>query len=368
MLLNKFLLNTNYKMNLSIKKNSNNDNNKKSSDRKIKSNERYLKDNSNGKQIKKNLSFSRNNKEIFYNNINNKNIPPNTIMQYNYNNIKNRKVSIQPEINKVNYSNFQKKNYNYFLEREHSINNNYYIENKQKENEINNQSKTQRAREYSMKVKEHNMGNYNFHNESIINNRILSGSKNKNKLNQKMGLRCNSNKVMNIKNGIIEDLSYYVKILQMKKNEQYHNKYKDIPISTRNKSNIKSRNKKQNNNIYYKSGSIEGNKNNHIMSSSILTMNVKTIYSNKNNKFNKIFKNSSRKNIRNSNYNINKNNLNSINNNDKINDYYQNNNYSKFKKNILKSSFENDKNNQTYSSKKSIVSIRNTKRKLPFKI
>ena len=213
MLLNKFLLNTNYKMNLSIKKNSNNDNNKKSSDRKIKSNERYLKDNSNGKQIKKNLSFSRNNKEIFYNNINNKNIPPNTIMQYNYNNIKNRKVSIEPEINKVNYSNFQKKNYNYFLEREHSINNNYYIENKQKENEINNQSKTQRAREYSMKVKEHNMGNYNFHNESIINNRVSSVSKNKNKSNQKMGLRSNSNKVMNIKNGIIEDLSYYVKIL-----------------------------------------------------------------------------------------------------------------------------------------------------------
>ena len=224
MLLNNFLLNTNFKMNLSIKKNSNNENNKKTSDNKIKRNERYSKDNSNGKKLKKNLSYSRNNKSIF-NHFNNKNIPPNTIMQYNYNNKINRKFSIEPEINKVNYSNFQKKNYNDFLDKENSINNNCYIEKKQKENELNNKSKSQRAREYSMKVKEHNMGNYNFHNESIINNRVSSVSKNKNKSNQKMGLRSNSNKVMNIKNGIIEDLSYYVKILQKKKNEQYQYKY-----------------------------------------------------------------------------------------------------------------------------------------------
>ena len=105
------------------------------------------------------------------------------------------------------------------------------------------------------------------------------------------------------------------------------------------------------------------------MSSSSVIMNVKTIYTNNNNK---IFKNNSKKNIRNS-YNIN-NNFISINNHKKglcrNNEYVNNNNciQSFYKRSFIKSSFENDKSNQTLSSRKSIVSTRNNKRKLPFKI
>ena len=209
--------------------------NKKINERIIKSKEKNTKENSMNKYLKKNYSFSRNN--LIFNN-NNKIIPPNTIIYYNKKRIKNHNYikKLNTNLSERNISNDKKKE----------------------------KSKTQRAKEYSKKVKEYNMWNLNNENNNVnLNKRFLSNNKSKNKIE--------NFKNFNIKSNMIKDLSDLAKFLQRKKIHNYKN-------------NSKSRNKKNE----------EGNK------ISTLTMNIKKFYTSQ------IYKNNSTKNSNNSYFNNNK--------------------------------------------------------------
>ena len=221
------------------------------------------------------------------------------------------------------------------------------------------QSKTQRAKEYSMIVKKNNMANSINHN-SDRDNILSSASKSKSisKSKQKIKGRSNSNVTIN-KPRLFDDISFWVKKINLnreKKKKEIEDKIIKGRNVTRNDKNKKSRNTK-NDNMFFKSSSIENNKRN-ILSSSSLSINVKTVYNNKNYRIINNNKSNKKDYYRNSNNFIN-NDINTIL-GSKYAQLYN-------KKNMVKNSFDNNNfsiNNHTVNTRKPLISYRINKGKI----
>ena len=242
-----------------------------------KSNENHTKDSSIN-TIKKPLSATRNNKSNI-----NKNNPPNTILNYNYNyrkkknrNIKN--ISLIPDyINKTTLSYFPDK----FPKSCSNIKKNIDPSiNKKKNKNKSSSSRTQRAKEYSIKVQQFNLGN------SLINNRCYNYKNYHNK--KKIINRANSGIINGINKNVLNDVTSWKKISKQKKLNENNNQIL-INGGYQNEQNFnknieKSRNKKNNSEVYYKSNSNENKKINELTSKTTLTINMKAIIKNVENK------------------------------------------------------------------------------------
>ena len=349
--LSKFILSKHLKMNLSINKNLNLDNfvyDKKELELKNKSNS-HSKDNSKIFETKKPLLITCDYKYTNNQNLT-KNNNPNRIIKYNpIFSKKKRHVSLSQEkiINKSIRNNSQKKinhvqkhKITDLSERDNSILSNLnqyeYIKSNSKSKDKNwisfIQSKTQRAREYSMIVKQINIGNSINHNSRENKNSSNSKSKSSiSKSKKKIKGRSNSN-ISFFKPNLLNNISFWSKKINL--NEEKKKKDKSLNKIDKNK---KSRNIKNDNNMFFKSGSIENNKKN-ILSSSSLSINVKTAYNPKNGNYRFVNNNKTNKKCFN-----NKNNNKFINNN--ANDALGS-NYAQIyiKKNMFKNSFDNNKN------------------------
>lgn len=330
-------------MNLSINKNLHLDNlvyDKKEFNKKTDNS--HLKDNSNLLEFKKPLLITCEYKCTNNQNLTNKN-NINKIIKYNpIFTKKKRYVSLSQDkiINKSvrkNYQNqinhIQKHKITDLSERDNSILSNLnqyeYIKSKSKSKEKNwisfIQSKTQRAREYNMIVKKNNIGNSMNHNYTDNKNSSASKSKSSiSKSKKKIKERSNSN-ISFFKPNLLNNISFWSKKINLNE-EKKKNKIDK---------NKKSRNIKKDNNMFFKSGSIENNKKN-ILSSSSLSINVKTAYNQKNMNYRFVNDKQNKK-------MFNKNNNKFINNN--TNDALGSNYVQIYiKKNMLKHSFENNKN------------------------
>ena len=349
--MSKFILSKHLKMNLSINKHLQLDNfvyDKKEIEIKNKTNNSHSKDNSKKFESKKPLLITCEYKYTNNQNLIKKNYP-NRIIKYNpIFTKKKRHVSLSQEkiINKSIRNNSQKKinhiqkhKITDLSERENSILSNLnqyeYIKSNSKSKEKNwisfIQSKTQRAREYSMRVKQINIGNSINHNSRDNKNSSTSKSKSSiSKSKKKIKGRSNSN-VSFFKPNLLNNISFWSKKINL--NEEKKKKDKSLNQIDKNK---KSRNfKSDNNNMFFKSGSIENNKKN-ILSSSSLSINVKTAYNQKNMNYRFVNDKQNKK-------MFNKNNNKFINNN--TNDALGSNYVQIYiKKNMLKHSFENNKN------------------------
>ena len=248
------------------KENNNKLNGKKENENMKKSNGFHTKDSSMN-SIKKPLSETRNRKIII-----NKNNPPNTILNYNYNYSKRksikRNISLNPDyINRtLSSQNKQKTSYSNIKNIDSSI------EKKISNNKSLN-SKTQRAKEYSIKVKKYNLGN------SLISNRSYnsknSKGKNYNKIRTCSSISSNFNN-----NNNIDNIYNWKMIPNQKKLNENNNQILINGASQNEKkycNNQKSRNTKNNSIIFYKSNSIENKKMNGL-TSTIMTINMKTMY------------------------------------------------------------------------------------------
>ncbi len=241
-----------------------------------KSNENHTKDSSIN-TIKKPLSATRNNKSNI-----NKNNPPNTILNYNYNyrkkknrNIKN--ISLIPDyINKTTLSYFPDK----FPKSCSNIKKNIDSSiNKKKHKNKSSSSRTQRAKEYSIKVQQFNLGN------SLINNKSYNY---KNYHNKKTINRASSSIISGINKNILNDITTCQKIPKHKKLNENNNQIL-INGGFQNEENFnknieKSRNNKNNSSLCYKSNSNENKKINELTSKTTMTINMKTIIRNVENK------------------------------------------------------------------------------------
>ena len=348
--MSKFILSKHLKMNLSINKHLQLDNfvyDKKEIEIKNKTNNSHSKDNSKKLESKKPLLITCEYKYTNNQNLIKKNYP-NRIIKYNpIFTKKKRHVSLSQEkiINKSIRNNSQKKinhiqkhKITDLSERENSILSNLnqyeYIKSNSKSKEKNwisfIQSKTQRAREYSMRVKQINIGNSINHNSRDNKNSSTSKSKSSiSKSKKKIKGRSNSN-VSFFKPNLLNNISFWSKKINL--NEEKKKKDKSLNQIDKNK---KSRNfKSDNNNMFFKSGSIENKKN--ILSSSSLSINVNTAYNQKDGNY-RFVNNKTNKKCFNKNYNK------FINNN--ANDALGT-NYAEIyiKKNMLKNSFDNNKN------------------------
>ena len=349
--MSKFILSKHLKMNLSINKHLQLDNfvyDKKEIEIKNKTNNSHSKDNSKKFESKKPLLITCEYKYTNNQNLIKKNYP-NRIIKYNpIFTKKKRHVSLSQEtiINKSIRNNSQKKinhiqkhKITDLSERENSILSNLnqyeYIKSNSKSKEKNwisfIQSKTQRAREYSMRVKQINIGNSINHNSRDNKNSSTSKSKSSiSKSKKKIKGRSNSN-VSFFKPNLLNNISFWSKKINL--NEEKKKKDKSLNQIDKNK---KSRNfKSDNNNMFFKSGSIENNKKN-ILSSSSLSININTAYNQKDGNY-RFVNNKTNKKCFNKNYNK------FINNN--ANDALGT-NYAEIyiKKNMLKNSFDNNKN------------------------
>ena len=361
--LSKFILSKHLKMNLSIYKNKHlnldnliyekNDTEKKSDYSHSKENSIHLKNQS---------SISKNIKNQYIKK-SNKNNPQNIIIKYNpIMTKKKRNVSLNLENNSnkqlrnnnKKISNIQKNKRIDLSDKENSIRklNNYENKNNSKDKNCVSyiQSKTQRAREYSMIVKKNNMVNNINHNSSNSKSKSISKSK------KKIKGRSNSN-ISIIKPHLFGDFSCFVKKNNLKKEKNKKGIEQKISKEKINLNkyfnNKKSRNIKKDN-MLFKSSSIDNNKKN-ILSSSIST-NVKTVYEPKN----KTYK------IINNQQNCHKNSNNFINNH--INDTIGS-NYTQLylKKNRNKNPIENNNfflNSKTFTTHKPLVTSRLNKGKI----
>ena len=320
--------------------------------------------------LKKSSSVSRNKNNQNSQNLNRKN-PPNTIIHNSIYMKKKRNVSLNNVKNKNEATKINHKKKNHKLidlsDRENSIicNLNQYEcinnNNKTKERDWISyiQSKTQRAKEYSMIVKKNNMANSINHN-SDRDNILSSASKSKSisKSKQKIKGRSNSNVSIN-KPRLFDDISFWVKKINLnreKKKKEIEDKIIKGRNVTKNDKNKKSRNTK-NDNMFFKSSSIENNKRN-ILSSSSLSINVKTVYNNKNYRIINNNKSNKKDYYRNSNNFIN-NDINTIL-GSKYAQLYN-------KKNMVKNSFDNNNfsiNNHTVNTRKPLISYRINKGKI----
>ena len=243
-----------------------------------KTNENRTKDSSIN-SIKKPLSATRNNKSNI-----NKNNPPNTILNYNYNyrkkknrNIKN--ISLIPDnINKTTLSyfpdKFPKSCSNIKKKIDSSIN-------KKKVKNKSSSSRTQRAREYSIKVQQFNLGN------CLINNKSYNNYKNDNGKKKTIN-RASSSIISGVNKNILNNITTWKKIPKQKKLNENNNQIL-INGEFQNEENFnknieKSRNKKNNSSLYYKSNSNENKKNNDLTSKTTMTINMKALIRNVENK------------------------------------------------------------------------------------
>ena len=322
-----------------------------------------------------NQLFQNNNKNNYYQNSIKKN-PQNTIIYNTIYTKKKRNVSfndnqqnkiIKNSHKKINH--IQKHKIIDLSDRENSIisNLNQYecidSNNKSKEKDWISkiQSKTQRAREYSLIVKKNNMINSINHNsdrENIISSASKSKSISKSKQNKIKG-RSNSNISTFCKPKLLDDISFWVRKINVKREKKRKEKEEKLnrdKINNNRLSNInKSRNFK-NENMIFKCGSIENNKKN-IFSSSSLSINVKTVFHPKNGTYRMINNNKSNKNKYYRNYN------NFINN--KVNNTLGV-NYAQLyiKKNMIKNTLDNNNftlNNQTINTHKPLISTKSGK-------
>ena len=322
-----------------------------------------------------NQLFQNNNKNNYYQNSIKKN-PQNTIIHNTIYTKKKRNVSfndnqqnkiIKNSHKKINH--IQKHKIIDLSDRENSIisNLNQYecidSNNKSKEKDWISyiQSKTQRAREYSLIVKKNNMINSINHNsdrENIISSASKSKSISKSKQNKIKG-RSNSNISTFCKPKLLDDISFWVRKINVKREKKRKEKEEKLnrdKINNNRLSNInKSRNFK-NENMIFKCGSIENNKKN-IFSSSSLSINVKTVFHPKNGTYRKINNNKSNKNKYYRNYN------NFINN--KVNNTLGV-NYAQLyiKKNMIKNTLDNNNftlNIQTINTHKPLISTKSGK-------
>ena len=219
-----------------------------------KTNENRTKDSSIN-SIKKPLSATRNNKSNI-----NKNNPPNTILNYNYNyrkkknrNIKN--ISLIPDnINKTTLSyfpdKFPKSCSNIKKKIDSSIN-------KKKVKNKSSSSRTQRAREYSIKVQQFNLGN------CLINNKSYNNYKNDNGKKKTIN-RASSSIISGVNKNILNNITTWKKIPKQKKLNENNNQIL-INGEFQNEENFnknieKSRNNKNNSSLCYKSNSNENKK------------------------------------------------------------------------------------------------------------
>jgi hypothetical protein len=229
-----------------------------------KSNDLHSKENSIN-LTKKPLSVKRNN------NLKKKK-PSITILNYNYNITKKRRknISLEPEyINKKIFNNKKKKSIDFsdknFINQSSIKNQELSIENKE------NLSKTQRAKEYSIKVKNFNIGN----NLSCSGRNLMKNSSNVyNDMKVKNKNRINSS-VLSINNKNINSNSFNKEKKNILNKENFY-------INGRN-DNIKNKKKSRNERkiisvISCKSTSIEDKKNNGLTSVSM----SKTMYNKKN--------------------------------------------------------------------------------------
>ena len=348
------------------------------SEKRGKSNDNNSQENNNSIQIKRTSSVSRNNKNNkknrnnnntnYYNSIYKMN-KANTIIHYNINNNKRKKnVSLNSSNKTIYNKNHLQKNriINDLSDYSTMSNPNNEKYNKKKDWIAYIQSKTQRARDYSMIVKKNNMCSINHNSDR----RLSSSSKSKSRNTNKIKGRANSNVTIG-KSSLIDDISFWINKINFKNGKKILKEIKKININnivSKEKNNNNNKTKKSRNlkheNISFKSSSIDNNKKN-ILSSSTLTMNAKTIYNqrNGNNKQNKINHKSNKKEYHKRNNFINNNINETI-----ISNYAQ----IYVKKNHLKSSFENNNftvNNQTIQPQKPLISSRINKKKIySFKI
>ena len=321
--------------------------------------------------------------QLFQNNNQNNNLqnsikknPQNTIIHNTIYIKKKRNVSINDnQQNKIiknahkKINNIQKHKIIDLSDRENSMisNLNHYecinSNNKSKEKDWISyiQSKTQRAREYSLIVKKNNMLNSINHNsdrENIISSASKSKSISKSKQNKFKG-RSNSNISTICKPKLLDDISFWVRkinIKREKKRKEIEDKFnRDKNNNNRLSKLNKSRNVK-NENMIFKSSSIENNKKN-IFSSSSLSINVKTVFHPKNGTYRMINNNKSNKKKYYKNYN----NFNNFINNNIINTLGANYAQLYIKKNMIKSTYDNNNfsvNNQTINIHKPLISTR----------
>ncbi len=223
------------------------------------------------------------------------------------------------------------------------------------------QSKTQRAREYSLIVKKNNMANSINHNsdrENMISSASKSKSISKSKQNKIKG-RSNSNISTICKPKLLDDISFWVRKINVKrekKRKEIEEKLNRDKINNNRLSKMnKSRNFK-NENMIFKCSSIENNKKN-IFSSSSLSINVKTVFHPKNGTYRMINNNKSNK----KKYYRNYNNFNNFINNNINNTLGVNYAQLYIKKNMIKSTFDNNNfsvNNHTINTHKPLISTR----------
>ena len=236
--------------------------------------------------IKKPLSVTRNR------NLNNK-IPPNTILNYNYNNFKKRKrnISINPEFmnntvfmrNKIKMSiDFSERG---FINKSLIKNKEISIENGDK---LNNGklNKTQRAKEYSIKVKKFNLAKSIISNERNLIKNPSDIKKENNDKKFKLKNRANSSIYSSNMNKCYSNISQ----INNKKNsnkEVYIINGGNINENNYMKNKKKSRNERKVSAISCKNSSIEINKKNNGLTSSTMSINMNTMYNRKKNQLNK---------------------------------------------------------------------------------
>ena len=322
-----------------------------------------------------NQLFQNNNKNNYYQNSIKKN-PQNTIIHNTIYAKKKRNVSINDnQQNKIiqnvhkKINHIQKHKIIDLSDRENSMisNLNHYecinSNNKSKEKYwiLYIQSKTQRAREYSLIVKKNNMANSINHNsdrENMISSASKSKSISKSKQNKIKG-RSNSNISTICKPKLLDDISFWVRKINVKrekKRKEIEEKLNRDKINNNRLSKMnKSRNFK-NENMIFKCSSIENNKKN-IFSSSSLSINVKTVFHPKNGTYRMINNNKSNK----KKYYRNYNNFNNFINNNINNTLGVNYAQLYIKKNMIKSTFDNNNfsvNNHTINTHKPLISTR----------
>ena len=205
-------------------------------------------------------------------------------MNYNYNyrkkknrNIKN--ISLIPDyINKTTLSYFPDK----FPKSCSNIKKNIDSSiNKKKHKNKSSSSRTQRAKEYSIKVQQFNLGN------SLINNKSYNNYKNDNGKKKTIN-RASSSIISGVNKNILNNITTWKKIPKQKKLNENNNQIL-INGGFQNEENFnknieKSRNKKNNSSLYYKSNSNENKKNNDLTSKTTMTINMKALIRNVENK------------------------------------------------------------------------------------
>ena len=290
--LSKFILNKYLQMNLTTNKNNKINSLISHFSDSEKRNENNSQDN-NSIQIKRTSSVSRNNKNNknnrnnYYNSIYKIN-KANTIIQYNINYNKRKKnVSLNSSIKTINnHKNHLEKHriINDLSDRDYSTMSKENNCNKKKKDWIAYiQSKTQRARDYSMIVKKNNINSCSINHNS--DRRISSSSKSKSRNKNKIKGSSNS-KILIGKSSLI-DISVWINKINFKNRKKIRKEVKKVNINNiiskeknndNNNKTKKSRNLKHEN-ISFKSSSIDNNKKN---PSSSLKMNVITIYNPRN--------------------------------------------------------------------------------------